>query len=119
MSCPLCDSREPWVSLQPTFADLCNAAGLGCPFCTVIRDGIVLFTNGDDITNVSISHLIETRRESQLGQQRPLRVEFNTQVGGNTNLEFYTDGGKSTHLSLSRPLRVYAETSFQERLTYV
>jgi hypothetical protein len=118
MSCPLCDKREPWVSLQATFADLCNAADLGCPFCTVIRDGIVLFANGDDVTNVSLTHLIETRRESQLGQQRPLRAEFITRVGGNTNLEFYTDDGQSTHLSLSRPLRVPAETSCRKRLTY-
>jgi hypothetical protein len=119
MSCPLCDKREPWVSLQTTFADLCTTADLGCPFCTVIKEGIVQFAKKDVVTNISLTHLIETRRESQLGQQRPLRVEFNTEFGGNTNLEFYTDDGQSTHICLSRSLLVSAETSCRKRLTYV
>ena len=93
MTCHLCGSREPQSSLQTTFSDLRNAAKLGCPFCSVIRDGIVLFANSHGITDISVSPLIEERRESQLGRQRPLCVDFNTQAEGNTALEFYTADG--------------------------
>jgi hypothetical protein len=101
MACRVCDDGEPWVSLQTAFSAPCDAAELGCPFCSIIKNGIVLFANGDDITNISVSHLIEMRRESQLGQQRPLCVDFDNRVGDKTTLEFYTADGQSVHFSIS------------------
>ena len=115
MTCNLCGSREPQSSLQTTFSDLRDAAELGCPFCSVIRDGIVLFANSHGITNISVSSLIEERRESQLGRQRPLCVDFDTQAEGNTALEFYTVDGQSI-IFPSQPLPMLVESSCWRRL---
>jgi len=90
MPCSLCDSKEAWEELGVDFYELDRSAKLGCHFCSVIRDGVLEFSNGDDPGYVLISEQFETRQESRLGRRLPLIVRFTTAKEGVVTIAFYT-----------------------------
>lgn len=96
MPCRLCCTfgdvgpSKPRSILQANFSDLCDAAKLECGFCSVIKDGVLQFANGDGVANISVIQQIETSRESRIGQKLPLDVTFNTRGYRDTTLQFYT-----------------------------
>ncbi|PVH93010.1 hypothetical protein DM02DRAFT_604521, partial [Periconia macrospinosa] len=88
--CNTMDPFKPWLQLHATYSELVEAAKSGCPFCSVIRDGILDFVNSDYVTSIQLTQYIETMREERLGQQGPLIVEITTHANTQTTLEFYT-----------------------------
>lgn len=108
--CESIDVFQPWLALHVAFSDLLDAAKLGCSFCSVIRDGILLFANGEDITNIGITQIIETRRESSLGQLQPVGVQCDTRAGRAFDLMFYTADGQLLYALSTSTLSPVSET---------
>jgi hypothetical protein len=88
MPCRLCNDMRPHnpgsFFLQTDFSELCDAAKLGCPFCSVIRSGILQLVIGGDIVNIQIKSVRETGRAYTF-----LYVMLEFRAGRSTNLEFY------------------------------
>jgi hypothetical protein len=79
---------------QAGFETLLLAAETSCTFCTILRDGVQAFAEGDQVASIEARQYIETNANddlSNLGQLYPLRIRFTTPAGRRTEILFYTD----------------------------
>jgi hypothetical protein len=84
------------LQAQAGFETLLLAAETGCTFCTILRDGVLAFAEGDQVDSIKVRQYIEIHANddlSNLGQLHPLKIEFTTPAGRRTEILFYTDDG--------------------------
>ncbi|KZM26792.1 hypothetical protein ST47_g2063 [Ascochyta rabiei] len=102
---------QPILAVDPTafptgmakkapFQHIANAANLGCRFCSIVRDGILSFADGEEVETVALAQNMESRSGNdmkKLGHLYPLSVKFQT-LNRSTELIFYTNDGFVTKL---------------------
>jgi hypothetical protein len=86
------------MSAETDFKSLSQTAGLGCKFCTIVKDAILAFADEAPITRVKLVQSIETRGtddDPNLGRLYPLKVTFTVLSGERNELILYTQDCES------------------------